>query len=96
MRSRILRIYLTCALTLLLLPLASAQQQAIPLFVRKKVNLKNTYERMICIVPYQGSGSASGPIQVHFYMMGIPAKANTDSGRNANGIPGRRRTDLGA
>jgi hypothetical protein len=26
----------------------------------------------------------------------IPAKANTDSGENANGIPGRRRTVLGA
>ena len=26
----------------------------------------------------------------------IPAKANTDSGGNANGIPGRRRTVLGA
>lgn len=28
--------------------------------------------------------------------LGIPLKANTDSGRNANGIPGRRRTVLGA
>jgi integrase len=28
--------------------------------------------------------------------MRIPAKANTDSGGNANGIPGRRRTVLGA
>ena len=28
--------------------------------------------------------------------LGIPAKANTDSGGNANGIPGRRRTVLGA
>jgi len=26
----------------------------------------------------------------------IPAKANADSEGNANGIPGRRRTDLGA
>jgi len=24
-------------------------------------------------------------------LVGIPAKANSDSGRNANGIPGRRR-----
>jgi hypothetical protein len=29
-------------------------------------------------------------------LMRIPAKANADSGRNANGIPGRRRTVLGA
>ena len=29
-------------------------------------------------------------------LMRIPAKANTDSGGNANGIPGRRRTVLGA
>jgi chromate transport protein ChrA len=29
-------------------------------------------------------------------MVRIPAKANTDSGGNANGIPGRRRTVLGA
>jgi hypothetical protein len=28
--------------------------------------------------------------------VGIPAKANTDSEGNANGIPGRRRTALGA
>jgi phospholipase C len=28
--------------------------------------------------------------------VGIPAKANADSGGNANGIPGRRRTVLGA
>jgi hypothetical protein len=29
-------------------------------------------------------------------VMGIPAKANADSGGNANGIPGRRRTVIGA
>jgi hypothetical protein len=29
-------------------------------------------------------------------LLRIPAKANTDSGGNANGIPGRRRTVLGA
>lgn len=29
-------------------------------------------------------------------LVGIPPKANADSGRNANGIPGRRRTVLGA
>src|ERR1700679_4015619 len=29
-------------------------------------------------------------------MPGIPAKANADSGGNANGIPGRRRTVIGA
>jgi len=29
-------------------------------------------------------------------ILGIPAKANTDSEGNANGIPGRRRTVLGA
>ena len=29
-------------------------------------------------------------------VVGIPAKANTDSEGNANGIPGRRRTALGA
>ena len=28
--------------------------------------------------------------------LGIPAKANADSGGNANGIPGRRRTVIGA
>jgi len=30
------------------------------------------------------------------HVLRIPAKANTDSGGNANGIPGRRRTVLGA
>ena len=29
-------------------------------------------------------------------LLRIPAKTNTDSGGNANGIPGRRRTVLGA
>ena len=30
------------------------------------------------------------------HKLGIPAKANADSEGNANGIPGRRRTVLGA
>jgi hypothetical protein len=33
---------------------------------------------------------------IQIVLLGIPAKANADSGGNANGIPGRRRTVLGA
>jgi hypothetical protein len=35
-------------------------------------------------------------LQVSRFAVGIPAKANTDSSGNANGIPGRRRTVVGA
>ena len=34
--------------------------------------------------------------QISWRILRIPAKASTDSGGNANGIPGRRRTVLGA
>jgi hypothetical protein len=35
-------------------------------------------------------------LPVFVYHPGIPPKTNADSGGNANGIPGRKRTDLGA
>jgi hypothetical protein len=45
----------------------------------------NWHERLEIFVSIQGEGQ-----------LRIPAKVNADSEGNANGIPGRRRTDFGA